>query len=35
MKHGARLVIKTLEGIAENSIKPQTSVRFYDTREKS
>lgn len=28
MKHGARLVIKTLEGIAENSIKPQAQSNF-------
>ena len=28
MKHGARLVIKTLEGILENSLKPQPQTNF-------
>ena len=32
MKHGARLVIRTLEGIAENNIKPQPQSQFIKTR---
>lgn len=28
MKHGARLVIKTLEGVAENRLKPQPQTNF-------
>ncbi len=28
MRHGARLVIKTLEGLAENNIKPQDQSKF-------